>query len=209
VTQDFAKMGSVIRVVNRLVPFAGATMGGSAKFVQNLVRPTPPEELLPGEGKFDRMRNAWAVALGTYTLFSIATYLLQKDDPLWDDIEEWKKIVAWPIIVRGDDRSAGWDGYGTGKPKFVFLLPKTPLLGTIFGTLPQSILESMIEKDGTAAKRATMRLVEELNPLGGWEPLNWLAAPRPSAEGKANRSELFGRPIEPQSVAGRVARERW
>src|SRR5690606_161186 len=149
------------------------------------------------------------VALGSYTIFSIATYWLQKDDPLWDDIEEWKKNVAWPSIVGGDDRSAGWDGYGTGKPKMVLLLPKTPLLGTIFGTLPQSILESMIEKDGAAAQRATTRLVEELNPLGGWEPLTWLAATRPWAEVRANRSEFFDRPIVPQSVAGRVPSDQF
>lgn len=193
-TLDFSLAGALARVINRHVPFTTAALGGTRKFVQTFGRPTPAEELMPGEDRYDRMRRAYVRALIAQTIPAMAVYLLQHDDEEWDDIPDWQKIAANPIILRDKD----------GKHVMTLLIPKVPLLGTVFGTIPQALMEWLKTEEPKALKVAASRLKDELNPLGTFNPLEALmsapAITRPWYEIQKNRSEFFDRPVVPEAL---------
>src|SRR5207247_11335218 len=80
-------------------------------------------------------------AVAVISLPSVALYLLQRDDPAYQETPAWVRNTSWVYVQRGTDQGEGWDHYGTGKVEHVWIVPKPFELGVLFGTGPERIAE--------------------------------------------------------------------
>ena len=185
VTIDFAQGGQAAKEINNLVWTFNAALRGTAQLFREVK--TRGKVVVPR-------------ALALITLPSIALYLLQKDDPEYQDMPAWVRNTAWVYIQRGDDKSStpdannpkGWDGYGTGKVKHRWILPKPFELGVVFGTAPERMVEWVDKKKPAALRHMRDALVQAFAP-----PIVPTAV-APLIENYANRSFRSGRSIVPR-----------
>jgi len=157
VSQDFAKQGSYVRAVNRIVAFFGARVGGYTKmykaFKKNPVRTT-------------------AKALASITLPSLLLLLHNRRDPRWDTIPQWQKDLFW-IVMTGGISQEEWDQMNEDqKAEYmaahkIWRIPKPFELGVIFGSIPERIVEWMADRDPDHAAQILRSLaqVDVPNPL--------------------------------------------
>lgn len=180
VSLDFAQDGTVGRSANQILAFLNAWKRGQAQMMREM-KERPGTILLRGA--------LWI------TLPSILLYLMQKDDPAYEKVPNWKRNVGWVILDRGDDQGEGWDGYGSGKVEHEWVIPKPFELGVLFGTVPERIVE-YIDKHNPESLRALRTEV-----LKAFTPPHVPTAIAPLIENYANRSLFRDRPIVPR---GRV-----
>lgn len=169
VTVDFARAGHVARQANMLIAFLNASLQGNAKLVRELR---------------ERPRVVVPRILATITLPSLTLWMLQKDDPAYQELPRWRKDVAWNIIQRGDD----------GNVKHIWSIPKPFELGILFGTVPERIAEWIDRREPGTFDGLVNRIISTVNPLKLPTPLT------PLVENWANKSFFRGTPIVPPSV---------
>lgn len=127
--QDFAMGGAQTKSLRRVTAFWNAALQGNYRLYQSLKDPkTRAATVAKGV--------AW-VTVPTVTLFAI-----NKDDPDYWDLPQWRRDVFW-LIPRGKDT--------TGHTKFLHI-PKPFEIGLIFGTVPERAMQFWFNQDPEAFK---------------------------------------------------------
>lgn len=177
VTVDFAKSGAQLRIVNQLMAFANANVQGVTNMLGDFK--TRPEVVLPR-------------ILATITLPSVGLYLLQRDDPAYQEVPAWQKAVAWVIVQRD---------HTTGEVSHIWRIPKPPEFGILFGSVPERVLDWIHTQDPKGLDKLTQAF-SSLNPV------HWPDALTPLIEWWANKSTFTGRPIVPEGAQSLPAGEQ-
>ncbi|KKL98490.1 hypothetical protein LCGC14_1823920, partial [marine sediment metagenome] len=84
----------------------------------------------------DTPARATFMATATITLPSILLWWWNKDDPKYQSLSQWQKDLFW--IIPTDDH--------------IWRIPKAHVLGLVFGTLPEHILQAWYDNDPKALK---------------------------------------------------------
>jgi hypothetical protein len=172
ISTDFAKSGTVMRHANAIVAFLNANVQGTANLARDMRY--RPEVVLPR-------------AIAGITIPSIALYLLQKDDPVYQNLPDYVRRTSWPIVLPN------------GK---VMVIPKPFDYGVLFGTAPERIVEQLTDADPQAGQK----LVDDL--LATFVPPVLPTALVPIVENFANKSTFTDRPIVPQSAQDLIPAEQ-
>ena len=162
VSLDFAKAGSTAHAVNRIIAFFNANIRGWDKMITSF-REHP-------------VRTSAKVFMGI-TLPSIILYMVNRDDPRWDEIPQWQKDLFW--IVMTEDH--------------IFRIPKPFELGILFGSIPERFLEWLDKRDPELLKGTLVSAAEAGSP--GFIPQALL----PIIENLSNFNFFRGREIVPRS----------
>jgi hypothetical protein len=172
ITLDFARGGTFGKQANKVVAFFNASLQGTDK----LIRSFSPEKI-DGKLNWSRPLKSTTKALASITLPSVALYMLNKDDPRYQELPQWQKDTFWIIL---------------GKEK-IYRIPKPFELGVIFGTIPERILQWTEGNDPTALNGLADRLKETFVP--DYLPTAFL----PIVEAISNYSFFKGTNIVPDS----------
>ncbi len=161
VTIDFRRYGTWGRDWNAASAFANPALQGWDKFLRQLKKDPLGVSL-----------RAFALV----TLPSIALYFLNRGNPYYEELPEWRKDLFWNIPIDGGRRFLMW--------------PKPFEIGIIFGTIPERFLRWLADHDPRAFKHLGDTVLSTLpgilptvfeGPLELW----------------ANRSFFTGLPIVP------------
>lgn len=195
VTQDFQKQGRLTRYLNRYIPFLGAHLGDVYKLSQEF----NPKNLATPEGRA-RYATVGMRAMAYITIPSVSLYLLQHDDPDYQEVPEYLKANAWVVI----DKANGPIPFKlrSGKEVHVWLIPRPYMLGYLFGYMPEKIIASVKDKDPQAFSDMAKYGASIFTPP--WLPT--IAAP--FIENARNQSQYSGRPIIPKNVEGLAPSEQ-
>ena len=158
ITLDFSRIGSKMRAMNQITAFFNARLEGYDKAVRVFK---------------ERPFAATAKAITAITLPSMYLWWANKDDPRYQELPRWEKMMFWHILT--DER--------------IWRIPKPFELGFLFGTIPENILDWLDKKDPEGIKRLFEGLQKDF--------INTILpnAPRPLIENWANKSFFFDRPI--------------
>ncbi|MCD6320373.1 MAG: hypothetical protein J7M03_06800, partial [Candidatus Desulfofervidaceae bacterium] len=105
-----------------------------------------------------------------------------KDDPYYQELPEWRKVLFWNIILHNDD----------GTLKTIISLPKPFEYGLLFGSIPESALDWIYRDNPDNMKETASQIAQALKLV----PLP--TATVPIIEWWANKSMFFDRPIVPR-----------
>lgn len=168
ITLDFSGMGLKTKAMNHITAFWNAQVRGTDKMVRSFK---------------NHPRRSFIKAFLGITVPSLLLWYAQKDDPYYQEIPPWRRILFWNIITHKED----------GSLNHIWSIPKPFELGLIFGSAPEMALDWMYEKDPEAMKE-TMRSV-----VTGLLPSSVPTFSVPIVEWFANKSIFFNRPIVPRS----------
>jgi len=162
ITVDFGRSGFATKHINPAVAFFNANIQGMDKTIRMFKRDPA---------------GCFARAVMFITVPSVLLYMVNKDDPNYQELPVWKKDLFWNIPIGGG--------------KF-FSLPKPFELGVAFATMPEKFMEYTYGID----KHAFDGFISEA--AGNLVPIPMYTALMPWIETFANRSTYTGRPIVPQ-----------
>lgn len=140
----------------------------------------------------DQMARNWRRDPAGYTLRAflfitmptVALYLMNRDDPRYWELPQWRRDLYW--VWFSDDE--------------VYFFPKPFELGVMFGTLPERILQWVMENDPEAFDEFAGRFIEATMPVDLFNPVDWLPdAFTPILEVYANRRIFGDSPVVPRS----------
>jgi hypothetical protein len=173
VTLDFQRIGAWMKSWNAITAFFNAQIQGTDKMIRELFT----EKSTRGK--------TLAKALIGITAPSIALWVAQHDDPNYQEIPTWRKILFFNFVT--------YPG-GRDKKPFIFSFPKPFELGVIFGSVPEMALNWLKDKDPEAIKELAKATATGFFP--GVAP----TAALPVAEWFANKNFFFDRPLEPRGT---------
>src|SRR5690606_14296629 len=104
VTIDFSRGGPYAKTMSQLKAFFNAAVQGNRNLLHNLR--TRPE--------------TWLRAVLYVTLPSVVLYLINRDDPRYQEMPRWKRDMFW-VLFLGD---------------YVVTIPRAHELGILFGAIP-------------------------------------------------------------------------
>jgi hypothetical protein len=168
ITLDFSRVGLKTRSMNAITAFWNAQLQGTDKMVRAFV---------------ERPGATFAKAVIGITIPSLLLWYAQHDDPYYEEIPTWRRIMFWNIITHNED----------GSLKNIWSIPKPFELGILFGSVPEMALDWMKEKDSKGFQDTMRAAGTALLP--GFIP----TAAIPVIEAFANRSLFFDRPIVPRN----------
>jgi len=123
-------------------------------------------------------------AFAFITVPSIILYLINRNDPRYWELEPWRRDLFW--VIFGEDS--------------VIFLPKPFELGVLFGTLPERMLQWVMENDPEAFDEFAERVMETTMPVDFMNWIDWMPdAVTPLLEVYANRQRRTDRPIVPRN----------
>jgi len=115
--------------------------------------------------------------IGMYiTLPSVLNWAMNHDDPAYQEMPQWKKILFWHIPV--------------GDGKFI-PIAKPFLPGILFGSVPEAMLQSAYEEDPRAFKDFGENIRKSIPSIA-------ITAFGPAMDVSSGRSSFFDTPIVPQ-----------
>lgn len=165
---DFQRAGTYGRQVNQFKAFFNAALQGTDQLARNWRRDPVGYTLR---------------AFAFITLPSIVLYLLNRNDPRYWELPQWRRDLYWVFMGRDS----------------VVYLPKPFELGVIFGTLAERILQWLMEDDPQAFEEFAERIFEATLPLDPTNPVDWLPdAATPFIEVWANRTVFGDRRVVPR-----------
>jgi len=100
----------------------------------------------------DPNRGAIAAKAGLIGLASAALYLLNRGDPRYDDMDDWKKDAFWHVFVGSEH----------------FMLPKSFEVGAI-GSLAERTIERTLDHDPEGLGKDVVRVISNVFGLN-WKP---------------------------------------
>lgn len=162
VTLDFSRAGTAGRGINRFVAFFNAGVQGMDKVWRNW-------RYNPG--------RSTVRALTSVTLPSVILYLINRNDPEYQNLQQWEKDLFW-MIRAGDS----W-----------LRFPKPPVIGQIFGSAAERVLEWLDKDDPQAMDGFAASLLANAAPNTTMDALG------PIMEVTTNKNLLTGRSIVPIS----------
>jgi len=165
ITLDFSRLGSQTKAVNQIIAFWNANVQGIDKLARAF--------------KERPIQTSFKAIVGI-TLPSVSLYLLNRNDPRYQEIPQWQKDLFWIIPV--------------GKKGPIIRIPKPFELGIIFGTVPEHILTWIDKNDPEALTTIPSAISKAASP--GFIPTALL----PILENTSNYSFFRDRPIVSQSV---------
>lgn len=160
ITVDFAKLGSKSKVLNALIAFWNAQVQGMDRMVRAF--------------KSRPFTTTYRVLLGI-TIPSIILAIVNHDNKRYKELSQWQKDLFWIIDI--------------GEDKPLLRIPKPFELGILFGTVPERIVDYILNKN----PRAFDELLETV--MGGAMPGFIPTVMVPLLEGWANKSFFTGRPL--------------
>jgi len=166
VTLDFARMGANTRFLNQIIAFFNANIQGVDKLARSF--------------KEAPMRTSFK-AVGGITIPSIGLYLLNRDNPRYQELPQYRKDLFWNIILPDTP---------------IISIPKPFELGIVFGTVPERILQWIDKNDKEALEGIIPAVMRGATP--GYIP----TILTPYLENKTNYSFFRDRPIVSQSLQG-------
>jgi hypothetical protein len=116
ITIDFRRSGTVGKKINRVTAFFNAGIQGGSKLARE-IRTNPQRFMRRG--------------LTYITAPTIALYMMNKDNPEYDRLNEWEKDYYWHVFV--DETHVR--------------IPKPFGLGTLFGAVPERIMRRAVTDD--------------------------------------------------------------
>lgn len=179
ITLNFARAGERARVFNMLVPFLNAQL-------QQL-------DVLVNLHK-DPKRRGQVISRGVMliTVPSVLTWWLGKDDEEIQNLPDWRKNLFWNLNLKPVAKALGM---GEG---FILSVPKPFLMGAIYGTSVERMLDMATARDPNGARKALGSIVDQIaNPM---DMAMSMAGMRPLIEATANYDLYRGRDIVPESM---------
>jgi len=167
VTLDFQRIGAKTKGINLVTAFWNARLEGVDKMVRTFR---------------DHPARATAKSFLGVTLPSLLLWWAQKDDPAYQELPHWRRILFWNIVTHNED----------GSVKRIWAIPKPFEYGILFGSVPEMFLDWRYQKDPDAIGEAMKALWEGVWP--GIIPTGLEIF----AELWANKSFFFDRPIVPR-----------
>lgn len=168
ISVDFQRAGTYGRQVNQFKAFFNAAIQGTDQLARNWRRDPVGYTLR---------------AFAFITLPSIVLYLLNRNDPRYWELPQWRRDLYWVFMGRDS----------------VVYLPKPFELGVIFGTLAERILQWLMEDDPQAFEEFAERIFEATLPLDPTNPVDWIPdAATPFLEVWANRTVFGDRRVVPR-----------
>jgi len=179
VSLNFARAGEMSRVLNQFIPFLNATIQGLDQFWQAHANP--------------KTRTATILKAFTFvTVPSLLCWALGKDDEEIQNLPEERKFLFWNINLKPLAAAMGMPEKG-----FILSIPKPFLLGAVYGTSVEKMLDYATGRDPNgAAKAANNILANTINPF---DVMMSIGGIRPIIEARTNQSLFTGRDIVPQS----------
>lgn len=175
---DYARKGSLSKVINMLVAFWNASIQGSVKLYE-----THKEEYMafPHAPKGHKIPLPTTFkALASITIPSIILAILNYDDDKIKEVPQWQKDLFWLININGT----------------IIRIPKPFELGIIYGTLPERIVNYIMSKD----KHAFDNFLHTF--ATGALPSAIPTVMLPLMENWANKNYFLDRPIVPRGREG-------
>ena len=177
---NFARAGVVSRILNQMIPYFNAGIQGKRKFYGQL--------FAGGDAKGDVakarvQRAAFLNGIANITMPSLALWFINKDEEWYQDLPDWRKVNYWNVKM-GDE---------------IMSIPKPFEAGTLFGTLPEILLDHQVENANPASLKvaAGVALGSYMEGIGSFMP----AFLRPLVETTANYDFFRGRPLTPEWIA--------
>lgn len=167
VSVDFGMHGASqnIRLLTRITPFLNPAMQGFYKMAR-----TTQERFI-----VTLLRGSMLTA------FSVALFMLNRDEDWYDEIETWERNVYWHINV----------GFKTDDGKVLPIrIPKPFEWGALFGTVPESLVKVAVDQNGGEFGKRLKSVVTDVFSLRAIP-----TAVLVPMEQWANRSMFTGRPI--------------
>ena len=171
-TLDFARIGSQTGALNKIIAFFNANVQGIDKLARSF-RERP-------------IQTGFKAVTGI-TVPSITLYLLQKDNPRYQEVPQWQKDLFWIIVLPEGTKVGPFEDP-------IIRIPKPFELGIIFGTVPERILAWIFENDPEQLKGIPSTISKGASP--GFIPTAML----PIIENIANYSFFRDRPIVSQTI---------
>jgi hypothetical protein len=190
VTLDFQRIGARMSAWNAITAFSNATIQGADKFART-IRDNPVGSTMK--------------AAAYITTPSILLWWANKDDERVKAIPRWEKDLYW-IIPTDSWVKATPEDHAELMPDYlkqtvngelhinkgtIYRVPKPHEFGVLFGSLPERILDSLVQSDPRAFKGFDETMTKLLTP--GFVP----DAAAPVAEQWANKSLFTGRKMIP------------
>lgn len=145
VTLDFARMGTQMRIMNQITPFMNAQIQGVDKLIRTF-RENPA--------------RASAIAMASITMPSLLLYLINRDDPVYQELSEARKDFFWNFPIWEYNEVEGRP-MRTGE---FFSVPKPFELGMAFGTYPERVLRWIETEDPAALDELARNTFSSVTP---------------------------------------------
>ena len=175
---DFARMGSLTRIVNMLVPFTNATVQSWARIYETFR---------------DNPARATGRAIALLSVPSIALAMHNYGDERLKEVPQWQKDIFWIFAT------------GEGKDAVIWRIPKPFELGVMFASSAERFTTMLLDMyHGGDADKAIKEAVEGLG-ASMWNvgvPGVVPTVAMPFIENWANLSTFFDRPIIPADREG-------
>ena len=181
---DYQTRGSAMRSIARTVPFSNPVIQGMDRNYRVLVKGSvskDPEEI----------RRAWKTMVKLLAYVTVPTmieYLLNRNNPEYDDLQQWEKDSRWHFF------------YGS-EPGNYMRYPKPHSYSSFFSNLPRRILEYIDKEDPTALDGMTDMFANDfgIHPHPGKTVMRYMPqAMLPLVEVMFNKSYFFDRDIIPR-----------
>jgi hypothetical protein len=180
ITVNFARAGVWARVMNQLVPYFNAGLQGQRKLWGQLA--AGGADTKGDEAKARVQRGAILNGLANITVPATLLWLLNKDEDWYQDLPEWRKVGYFNMKIGGE----------------IVSVPKPFEAGTLFGSLPEIMLDRMFGQNPASARRAMLSLAGPyLEGPGALIP----AFLKPIIEVSTNTNLFTGRPLTPEWIA--------
>lgn len=164
ISSDFGRRGANTQSISMMAAFFNATIQGNVIFLERLIE--------------DPIRTSTRGILA-YTIPTLLLYLVNRDDPEYEEIPRWQKDLFWLVKA----------------PNGVWLrIPKPFIVGTVFSTLPERFLEFVDKRDPDSLEGLAQLLVT------GNIPNPFPTGLTPIIENITNYSFFLDRPIVGQGI---------
>jgi hypothetical protein len=187
VSMNFARAGERGRALNMLVAFANAQIQQLDMVVN---------------GHRDPTRRMQTILKGVMliTVPSLLCWYLGKDDEEIQNLPDWRKNLFWNLNLKPVARALGREG-------FVLSIPKPFLMGAIYGTSVEHMLDYATDRDPNGWRKALGSVIDQtIAPL---DMAMSLAGLRPLAETKMNYDFFRKRPVVPEQMQNLPASQQY
>lgn len=196
ITLDFQRLGAKMKAMNMITAFFNAQLQGMDKMRREL-----------------QSGNAGTVMGKIFmgvTLPSILLWWAQKDDPYYQELPSWRKVLFWNIVTHKSEHELkqeweqqvqkgvtnkifeSWRLEPGRDLEHVWSIPKPFEPGLVFGSAVEGILDWMVMNDPDSMNDAIKGIIEGAAP--GAIPTAFLAP----LEWMSNYNRFFERPLVPR-----------
>ena len=179
ITVNFARGGIWARIANQVIPYFNAGLQGQRKLWGQLAM--GGADTKSDVDKARVQRGAILNGIANITVPATLLWLLNKDEDWYQDLPDWRKIGYFNMKLGGE----------------IISIPKPFEAGTIFGSLPEMMLDRLTDNNPAQVKSMLASIAGPYLEVGNLIP----AFIKPLAEVAFNRNLFTGRPLTPEWIA--------